>query len=85
VQPVGADDQVDGPGRAPFEGHLGAVVTLGDVGDGVAEDVFDVVSGDGVEDAGQVAAEDLELGDRPPESPSRSAGRRASCRLASST
>jgi hypothetical protein len=34
------------------------------VGDGVVEDVVHVVAGYGVEDAGEVAAQDLDLGDR---------------------
>jgi hypothetical protein len=63
VHPVGAHDQVEGSRLAALEGGLQTVVALGDVGDGVVEDVLDVVAGGRVEDTDQVAAQDLELGD----------------------
>nr|BFE78928.1 hypothetical protein GCM10020093_015290 [Planobispora longispora] len=58
---VGADDQVEAAGGAALEGHPYPLGGLGQGGDRVVEDVLDVVPGRLVEDAAQVAAEDLEL------------------------
>src|SRR4029453_12855578 len=63
VHAVGPHDQVEAARLAALEGDLDAVLALADVGDGVVEEVLDVVAGGGVEDAGQVAAQGLDLGD----------------------
>jgi hypothetical protein len=83
VQRVGAHDQVEAARLAVLEGD--AVAALGELGDGVVEDVVDVVAGGPVEDVDQVAADGLELGDGAAESPSRSAGILASGLLVAST
>jgi hypothetical protein len=61
VQPVGADDEVDGAGRPAAEVDVHAVGALGQRGDGVVEQVLRVLRAAVVEHAGQVAAAYLEL------------------------
>jgi hypothetical protein len=63
VQPVGAHDQVEAARLAPLEADLDAVVALGELGDGVVEEVLHVVAGGLVEAVDQVPAQDLQLGD----------------------
>jgi hypothetical protein len=63
VQPVGPHHQVEAARLTALEGDLGAVLALGELGDGVVEDVLHVVAGGPVEDVDQVPAEDLQLGD----------------------
>ena len=65
VQPVRADHKVEPPHGTAGERHLDAVPVLGQPGDPVAEQVFGAVSGGVVQDAGQVAAHDLDLRDHP--------------------
>ncbi len=63
MQPVGADHELEAPPVAAREGHVDAFGILGEFGDPVAEDVLDVVAGVVVEHLGEVAAQDLDLGD----------------------
>ena len=82
---VGPHDQVEAARLAALEGDLDAVLALADVGDGVVEEVLDVVAGGGLEDAGQVAAQDLDLGDGAARVAQEVGGRLASRLLAVST
>lgn len=58
---VGAEDEVEGARLAVLEPHRHPVAGVAQVGDGVAEEVFDGVGGPVVHDLGQVAAQDLEV------------------------
>ena len=62
VQPVGAYHQVERACRGPLEGDLHRVGGLAEAGDGIAEDVLDVVPGGLVQDAGQVPPNDFYVG-----------------------
>jgi len=64
MQPIGAHRQVEAARRAPLEGDRDIVVALRDAGDGVVEDILDVIPVGRVEDADQIAAQDLDVGDR---------------------
>lgn len=59
---VGADHQVEGAGRGVLEGDHHAVVVLDQVGDRIAEDVFDILRGGVVENGGQIPAQHLLVG-----------------------
>ncbi|GAA3042883.1 hypothetical protein GCM10020229_62580 [Kitasatospora albolonga] len=63
MQSVGADHRGEPPGAGPFEVDGDAVAVLGEGGDGVVEEVLGVGRGGLVEQAGEVTAEDLDLGD----------------------
>ena len=61
MQPVGAHHEMEGARRRPLEGYRDAVRGVGQARDGIVEDVLDVVAGGLVQDAHQVAADDLEV------------------------
>ena len=63
VQPVRADHKAEPPHGAAGERHLDAVPVLGQPDDPVVEQVFGSLAGGVVQDAGQVAAHDLDLRD----------------------
>jgi hypothetical protein len=65
VQPVGADHQVEPPLEPAGEADVDAVSVLAQRLDAVAEQVLGGVLGGGVEDLGQVPAQDLDLRDQP--------------------
>ncbi len=69
MEPIGPHHQVEESWFAALIGDLDVLATLRGSGDGVVENVLDVVPGRRVEDADQVFAQDLDLGDRAPESP----------------
>ena len=58
---VGADDEIKGTAFAPLERHVHAAGVVGDRGDRVAEDVLGSIHSGFVQDAGQVAAEHLDV------------------------
>ena len=64
MQPVGRDDQVELLLVATFEADAHAATVVVEPGDAVAEAVPHPIAGVVVEDLGQVAAQDLELGGR---------------------
>jgi hypothetical protein len=61
VQAVGTHHEVEGAGLRVVERDLHAVGGFGQRGDPVAEDVLGVLVGPVVQDAGEVAAQDLDL------------------------
>jgi hypothetical protein len=61
VQPVGADDQAEGPGRRVLEPDPHAAGALFQAGDRITEQILGGVPGRRVEDRGQVAAQDLDV------------------------
>jgi hypothetical protein len=63
VQPVRADHKAEPPHGAAGERHRDAVPVLGQPDDPVVEQVFGSLAGGVVQDAGQVAAHDLDLRD----------------------
>ena len=63
VEPVRADHNVESPHGAAAECHLDAIPVLGQPGDPVVEQVLGAVAGSVTQDAGKVAAHDLDLRD----------------------
>ena len=61
MEPVSARHQPERPRRGPLEGYRDAVRGAGQAGDRVVEDVLDVITGRLVQDAHQVAADDLQV------------------------
>lgn len=61
MQPVGAHHQAEGARRGALEGDLHLMVVFGEGGDGIGEDVLDLVPGGHVENASQVPTQDLHL------------------------
>src|SRR5580698_3922293 len=61
MQPVGARHQAERARRRPLEGHRDAVRGIGQARDRIVEDVLDVIPGRLVQDAHQVAADDLDV------------------------
>lgn len=61
MQSVGRHDEVEAAGRRALEGDVDPVVVLGQRGDRVTEDVLHRVLAVLVQDAGEVAAEDLHV------------------------
>ena len=64
VEAIGAYDEIEGARRSMLEGHMRARVVLPDTGDRVVEEIFDVVACRLVEDAHQIAAQNLDLGNQ---------------------
>ncbi len=63
MQPVGSDHQLETPPVTAVEDHLDPVRVLRELGDPVAEDIFDIVTSVLVEHLRQVTAQDLDLRD----------------------
>src|SRR5262245_63013215 len=61
--PSRAHHEVECSRPAPFEGDPDAARVLRDPGNGVVEDILDVVLGGGVQDANEVTAQNLDVGD----------------------
>ena len=64
MQPVGGDDEVEPLGRAVLERDIDPSVVGGERGDRVAEPQVDAARDELEQHPGEVAAEDLEVGDR---------------------
>lgn len=79
MQAIGPDDEIEGARQAAAEGDLDAGRVLTEGGDRVIEDVFGIVAGGFVENAGQVAAQNFDF------PTGKSIGRLATFRFALST